>query len=75
MAVQGGDVKKKQPHTPMQRPLGVVHPSGKPTRQPKCGVTSRPRVPFDGPLSPGLQRNGFTEAVGFTANLAADDFE
>lgn len=75
MAVQGGDVRKKQPHQPMQKPLGARHPSGKPIAAPKYGVVNRPRCPFEGPLSPGLQRNGFTEAVGFTANLSSGDFE
>ncbi len=66
------DVKRS--HRPMQQPKGRAHPSGMPLHTQRRGVASRIRVP-DGPLSPGLQRRGLTEAIGFTAGLTADDYD
>jgi hypothetical protein len=49
------------------------HPSGRPIRQVLRGIISQPRCPYDGPLSPGLRRNEFAQAIGFTASLSSED--
>lgn len=59
----------------MMEPKGRPHPSGRPVARKRWGVETQTRRPHDGPLSPGLQRGGFTHAVGFTARLAADDYD
>lgn len=57
----------------MTRPKGQPHPSGRPVSKSKWGTETRTRRPYDGPLSPGLQRTGSTYAVGFTVGQMPDD--
>jgi len=47
------------------------HPSGKPIRKGQYGVTSKMRIPEDGPVTP-RERVG-AQAIGFTARLSRDD--
>jgi hypothetical protein len=50
------------------------HPSGKPIRQPKYGVTSRYRVPDDGPVTPRLRpKDGLSNPIGFRAEICVRD--
>lgn len=49
------------------------HPSGRPIRRNQVKGLGFTRRPFDGPLSPGLQKERQTYAVGFTARIAAED--
>lgn len=50
------------------------HPSGRPIIRHPVKMLGLTRRPFDGPLTPGLQRDRQTYAVGFTARIpAADD--
>lgn len=60
-------------HKPISPPA-FRHPSGKPDRSDKYGVTSCPRRPHDEPLSPGLKRNRRTEAVGFVHEFNRDEY-
>lgn len=50
------------------------HPSGKPNRPRRWGTETRPRLPPESPLTPGLRRTYGTTAIGFTARLTADDY-
>jgi hypothetical protein len=45
------------------------HPSGRPIRRPHVGVSSIWRIPGSGPVTPGLQREEPTNAIGFMADL------
>lgn len=51
----------------------MQHPSGRPVVEEKRGVISRANTPRNEPLTPGLVRGDLQEAIGFTANLIAND--
>jgi hypothetical protein len=60
-------MKRREQHKPF-RPKGLRHPSGRPLRQQRRGVISRPRLVDDGPLTPGLRKEEGCEAIGFTVD-------
>jgi hypothetical protein len=41
------------------------HYKARPITQEKRGIVSKPRVPHDEPLTPGLRKDCFTDAIGF----------
>lgn len=50
------------------------HPSGKPIRQSRYGVTSRYRIPDDGPVTPRLRpKDGLANPIGFNAEIVSRD--
>ena len=45
-------------------------PKSKPIHRERYGVISRYRIPHEGPLTPGLRKDGsVTQVIGFTASL------
>lgn len=50
-----------------------IAPKSRPIIYEKWGTISRIRLPFDGPLSPGLCGRNRVSAIGFTANLKSDE--
>lgn len=52
------------------------HPSGRPIRKPGLRLLGFTRRPPDEPLTPGLRKaGGQTNAIGFRANITAEDDE
>ena len=63
-------------HRPIQPPI-MRHPSGRPLKSAKRGVTSRPRHANEEPLTPGLRTVELPEAIGFVTDFSeyTDDDE
>lgn len=55
------------------KPKGLRHPSGRPIRESKRGVVSRPRFIESEPLTPGLRKEEGTEAIGFLVDILPGD--
>lgn len=51
------------------------HPSGRPIRRPRYVNLPIRRVPFDGPLTPGLRTDFNTTAIGFHVDQPEDGFD
>ena len=49
------------------------HPSGRPLKRRQSGPLSRPRLPPEEPLTPGLRSQANVNAIGFHADLIASE--
>lgn len=59
-------------HEPI-RPKWLPNQNSRPINKSQAGPTTIYRVPTTGFLSPGLQRDRNTTAIGFTASLCRDE--